>query len=363
MTHRPPSILTWQGSSDPLDDTVSGQVYPRLHSLPCHTDQRLSPRVRHQILHRRSQPSHVHKVRKWAHILSISLVGSSLWGIAVQRPAIAQSTANPDSITTASVAIHGDGIVPSMNRGLPQQKYRHKQTEELSTQSSGDLASFSQSKPSRWGRPYTGNGTSTDARSGCAAGSEDPLVALVPDVNFGRSLSSHPTLWFYVPDSSLLTAGSFVLVDEDHNDVLPPLEFTLGNTPGFVGVRLPKSASSIETNKSYHWYFELYCDDSSSAVSVDGWIERTTPAEWGTDDASTVSEQWSDQAIESPNLQTYDFYRNHFIWFDAFDFMFQEWSETHTDAAKEELLSLMQSANVALNAWPMDASVIQISYD
>ena len=250
-----------------------------------------------------------------------------------------------------------------MNKRLPQQTSLQRQTKKQSARSSARNASSPRPQPSPWGRPYTGNGTSTDARSSCA-GSEEPLIALVPDINLGRSLSSHPTLWFYVPyGSELFTKGSFVLVDEDHNDVLHPLDFTLDNTPGFVGVRLPKSASFIETNKSYHWYFELFCDDASSVISVDGWIERSNVPEWDTNDDSTAPEQWSDQTVQSPNQQAYDFYRNHFIWFDAFDVMFQEWSDTNSDDAKEELLSLLQSANVALNSWPRDASVTQISYD
>ena len=93
---------------------------------------------------------------------------------------------------------------------------------------------------SPWGDPYTGNGTSTDARGTCHD-ANTPLVALMPDINSGRSVSSYPTFWFYVPyDSEMISRGTFLLQDKDHNDVMQPLEFRLSNsTPGFVSLTFP----------------------------------------------------------------------------------------------------------------------------
>lgn len=336
----------------PFDDIsqISGRIqsHPRVRPSPWLANAQNLPTPRHQIQHQCSRPELLRAAllrpvplslaRKWSQLLAVSLIGSSLWGVVAQRAAIAHPIATSESVATS------EPIASTVS------------------------ASASSQRPGNWGDPYTGNGTSTDSRSSCT-GLDAPLVALVPDVNLGRSLSDTPTLWFYVPArSDRLTMGSFVLLEEDYSDVLSPLDFTLDNTAGFVGVRLPKSSVALmERNKPYHWYFELHCDDSSSVVSVDGWIERTTLDDSGLGDASTDPApdpaQWTDQALDSTSLQAYAFYRNHFIWFDAFDVLLQELSNTNSDDAKVEFLSLLQSANVSLDECPIDADVTLITYD
>ena len=138
-------------------------------------------------------------------------------------------------------------------------------------------AATNQPSSSPWGDPYTGNGTSADARREACHNVDTPLVALMPDINSGRSISSYPTFWFYVPyDSETISKGIFLLQDKEHNEVMEPLEFTLSNsTPGFVSLTFPQNVPPLKANESFHWYFELYCeDDTIPLVYVDGWIEK-----------------------------------------------------------------------------------------
>ena len=369
MTHRPPTIHKCFFNLEPLDDSPTSQVpasvQPSLRATslpPLTTAHPQRPYVSIQQTPRGAS-------RKCPPILALSLIGSALigsalYGVSTQQPAIAQSITRLNSSPKESGTLSADveRIAPAVTRGLRHKQQPQLQANQQSATSNENDASSSQPKPSPWGRPYTGSGTSTDARSGCA-GLDAPLVALVPDTNFGRSLSITPTLWFYVPQNSgLLSAGSFSLVDENYNDVFAPLDFTLDDASGFVGVRLPKAVSLLEPNKPYHWYFELFCEDSSSVLSVDGWIEQATLDEQGIDERSTP-EQGIEQSLESSSLHPYAYYRNHFIWFDAFDIMLQEWRDTHSNDAEEELLSLLQSANVALDEWSTDARFTLLQWD
>ncbi|MEM9215882.1 MAG: DUF928 domain-containing protein [Cyanobacteria bacterium P01_F01_bin.150] len=240
-------------------------------------------------------------------------------------------------------------------------------------------APSSNQQPSPWGDPYTGNGTSTDARGSCL-GVDVPLVALIPDINHGRSLASQPTLWFYVPYSSeTISRGIFLLQNRDHDNVIAPLEFTLPGTPGFVSLTLPPSAQSLKANEAYRWYFELYCaDNNESPIYVNGWIEKTVlenssfHAEDGLSDQAhysdtqlTCSEILNPGTLSNPQPEyLYSWYRQNFIWFDAVDTILQQWTETPDDyLLTEELQALLQSANVEFNTLPENFSSTAIQYD
>lgn len=231
----------------------------------------------------------------------------------------------------------------------------------------------SNQQSSPWGdEPHTGSSTSTDARGNCP-GVSTPLVALMPDINYGRSVSSTPTLWFYVPyDSETISRGEFVLQDEDHNNVIEPQAFTLSNTPGFVSLMIPSSESPLKTNQSYHWFFELYCEeDSSSPVYVEGWIEKT-PLDGGPGSSAPFSpfnplldtQDFPPQTPLNGPQHLYSLYQQNSIWFDAVNILIKEWSESPDDALlRSEVLSLLQSANVDINPLPETTTFSDVRYD
>lgn len=105
------------------------------------------------------------------------------------------------------------------------------------------------------------------------------LTALVPfygskdsGLALGLTTSSHPTFWFYVPYSPTLMA-EFVLQDEAGHSVYRTTA-SLSRTPGIVSLSLPPTASPLEIDKRYHWYFNIYCNPQQPPVFVDGWIQR-----------------------------------------------------------------------------------------
>lgn len=140
------------------------------------------------------------------------------------------------------------------------------------------------------------NGTPTGRRKGAAGRGncalEPPLTALVPVMEktlpenqkettyvWGKTITEHPTFWFYVPysDASLRSA-EFVLQDGEDN-IVYQTPLTLPTTPGIVGFRLPSTVTPLKIGKMYRWFFKLNIDcapQQSSIVKdyVEGWVQR-----------------------------------------------------------------------------------------
>jgi hypothetical protein len=102
-----------------------------------------------------------------------------------------------------------------------------------------------------------------------------PLTALIPDQNPGLTVEEHPTFWFFVPyQLSNTSGGEFALQDEANKDIYRT-RLKLPGTPGIVSLTIP-STVTLETNKSYQWYFKVYCSQQnlSNPVFVRGWVQR-----------------------------------------------------------------------------------------
>jgi Domain of Unknown Function (DUF928) len=119
-------------------------------------------------------------------------------------------------------------------------------------------------------------------RGGCLSNAQH-LVALMPVTNFGLTTQESPSLFWYIPPLSVISA-EFVLLDANDNEVYTTTIQLTGNE-GIVSLAIPlirdealgKDVSRLEVGKDYHWYFSLICDarDRSSDIFVEGWIQRT----------------------------------------------------------------------------------------
>jgi hypothetical protein len=102
-----------------------------------------------------------------------------------------------------------------------------------------------------------------------------PVTALIPAKNPGLTVEEHPTFWFFVPyQFSNTSGGEFALQDEANNDVYRT-SFKLLGTPGIVSLSVP-STVTLEVNKTYQWYFKIYCSQQnlSNPIFVHGWVQR-----------------------------------------------------------------------------------------
>lgn len=200
------------------------------------------------------------------------------------------------------------------------------------------------------GRP--GRRAGGGSRSPCPS-MNTPLTALMPVTNLGKTVAERPTFWFYVPYSRQeASSGEFVLQDEEDKDVYRT-PFMLPETPGFVSLSIPPTEAPLEINKSYRWYFKLYCNpQKSSPVLVEGWVQRVelTPA--------------LESQLKAATPPEYIVYATNFIWYDALARLAELRLTKSPNATLDDWTNLLKWKGVGLeqlNREPMVGSVITSS--
>ncbi|MGG6297183.1 DUF928 domain-containing protein [Leptolyngbya sp. AN02str] len=160
-------------------------------------------------------------------------------------------------------------------------------------------------------------------RGDCAVRSEDlsslPLIALVPETNFGVTVSLEPTLYWYVPR---VAAAGIELAVFDQND--EPVYQTVVPVPdqgGVVSIPIPTvdqgsaKVSRLIANEDYHWYLSLICNevDRSGDIFVEGWLRRI-------ESSAELEQQLS---TSTPEMK-FSVYQEFGIWQDALDQVAQQ---------------------------------------
>ncbi|GGA16275.1 DUF928 domain-containing protein [Okeania sp. KiyG1] len=141
---------------------------------------------------------------------------------------------------------------------------------------------------------------------------EKPLLALVPQTNFGYTLVSNPTFWLCIPDDS--KSINFTLMDEATKHKIYQTKFNIESERGIISVKLP-SAPPLEVGREYHWAFVLDYGDGAEDLLVDGVVKRVTANDSLTsrlNSATTVMEKidiyaenglWHETITELGNLR------------------------------------------------------------
>lgn len=110
----------------------------------------------------------------------------------------------------------------------------------------------------------------------CIAG-ETPLIALMPENNLGVTTAAHPSLLFYLPQSTAVREVEFVLLDT-HDQLIYDTTFQVKGDSGIISLSLSNDETLplLAKDENYHWYFSIICDPANRAqdIAVDGWIRR-----------------------------------------------------------------------------------------
>ena len=194
---------------------------------------------------------------------------------------------------------------------------------------------------SRWDFEGDGQTRSGERGGGASRGncpvSDRPLTALVPKINLGLTTESHPTFWFYIPDEmASVDEAKFTLLDDENNPIIYELSIELSETSGFVSVSLPDTATPLEVDRKYHWFFDLQCDEDepSKNPTVDGWIQRVEP-----------NPTLASELEETPDTEDYVIYANHGIWFDALTGLIQQYrTQAENPILEADWLALLEAA-------------------
>ncbi|MDZ8237059.1 MAG: DUF928 domain-containing protein [Nostoc sp. ChiQUE01a] len=123
---------------------------------------------------------------------------------------------------------------------------------------------------------------------------EIPLTALVPSYEqqlkqgtnqtasitevWGLTSREQPSFWFYIPyQKSSIKTIEFVLKADDDTTIYRQ-NITAPTVPGIVQVQLQNQKTILETNKPYHWFFnvKIVCDSQQPTTLnyVEGWVQR-----------------------------------------------------------------------------------------
>ncbi len=151
-----------------------------------------------------------------------------------------------------------------------------------------------------------------------------PLTALVPAIEkpvgggkatyvWGKTIATHPTFWFYVPDSNTsLREVEFVLQDERDNDVWRS-PVSLPQKPGVISVSLPSTLTPLNINQNYHWFLKTKiaasCDRQQPVIAkdgVEGWVQRVS-----------LTPTLASQLKTAPTEKQIRLYAQDGLWYDA----------------------------------------------
>jgi hypothetical protein len=105
--------------------------------------------------------------------------------------------------------------------------------------------------------------------------SENKLVkAITPSTNIGFTVTSHPSIFIYVPQTEA-QRGFFSIQDEESNYYYQT-SISLPKQSGVIEVGLPDDAPALEVGKNYKWSLGVICHQYLEADSpfVTGWIRR-----------------------------------------------------------------------------------------
>ena len=142
---------------------------------------------------------------------------------------------------------------------------------------------------------------------GCDRAANPELQLLAPNNHIPTTISAHPTLFWYVSDTTLPIHLTLV----EPGVVKPVIErrFLL-NRPGVVGVTLPSNVPGLAVGKQYRWTVAIVCDEErpSANTYAYGWIKRVAPTPELKSKLETVSTKGQERSLV---------YAQSGIWYDA----------------------------------------------
>ncbi|MEQ9548327.1 MAG: DUF928 domain-containing protein [Coleofasciculus sp. G3-WIS-01] len=117
-------------------------------------------------------------------------------------------------------------------------------------------------------KPPTDYTTSSGPRGGCE-GDGIPLTALAPKTHLGATLSTHPTLAWFVPDSTIKPMEFRLYEYNDQGKPQPvgqPIQ--LQSSPGIMMLSLAREQLELTVGKTYLWQVVILCDSDSPSSDL-----------------------------------------------------------------------------------------------
>jgi hypothetical protein len=202
------------------------------------------------------------------------------------------------------------------------------------------------------GRP--GQQTAGESRGSCGSATE-PIKAMLPKSNSGKTVMGHPRFWVYFPFLGTETETKdqdveFVIQDEARKDVWR-LRSPLTSTANYQSFALPATEASLQVGQWYRWYVKVYCHDQVASVQyVQGWVKRIP-----------LTLELYLELQENSSQKAHLTYGNHHIWYDAMDQLLTSYlNNPESLALAKDWQNLLTAKGVKLEQLP-SLEVTQIS--
>lgn len=177
---------------------------------------------------------------------------------------------------------------------------------------------------------------STGRRGGCTAEDRARLTVLAPKSHVGLTISSHPTLVWFVPDTQPLSMEFYIYELNANGSRSLVQQANLQSSPGIMSLPLSVNEPGLEVGKRYYWQIALLCDANhpSSAVVVGAEIERVEPSPSLTN-ALAAAPDLAEQAT---------LYAETSLWYDAMNAALETNSNTAMISLLENLAQIEAQA-------------------
>lgn len=112
------------------------------------------------------------------------------------------------------------------------------------------------------------SGTRSGSEGGCD-GDGISLTALAPKTHVGQTLSTHPTLAWFVPESTTQPM-EFQLYEYDAEGIPQPVSqpIQLESSPGIMRLSLAREQLELTVGKTYLWQVAILCDPDSPSSDL-----------------------------------------------------------------------------------------------
>ena len=189
------------------------------------------------------------------------------------------------------------------------------------------------------GRP--GQQTAGESRGSCS-NLDEPIMAMLPESNSGKTVLGHPSFWVYFPQSKAKNVEvEFIVQDEGRKDVWRSRS-ALNSRSGYQSFSIPQTEAPLEIGQWYRWYVKLYCGDRiASSQYIQGWVNRV----------SLNSKLYLE--LQQNQQQSHVTYANHRIWYEAVGELLSSYHRNPQNIALEQdWQNIVEAKGVSLHLLP-----------
>ncbi|NEQ83182.1 MAG: DUF928 domain-containing protein [Moorea sp. SIO2I5] len=126
-------------------------------------------------------------------------------------------------------------------------------------------------EPSHPEQPTIISGT----RGGCSKNEKANLTTLAPQEHIGKTVSTHPTFAWFIPDAESLPMKFQIYQDDVNENPQPIQNIELQTTPGIMTHSLSQDELGLSVGQRYLWQVVIICEPNhpSSAITAQAYID------------------------------------------------------------------------------------------